>query len=128
MKTDPNEAKLRQYFQEQRRRDAAGIPDFERLAQVPSCRPHPIIGWRVLAAAALLALGLGIAFFHIRARQPTDYLRQWTAFSNWQASTDPLLSMSGASLESALSTTTDTFFENNWQQTVLNQHNRKETL
>ncbi|MEI8063387.1 MAG: hypothetical protein WCH84_04920 [Verrucomicrobiota bacterium] len=115
MNTD---TKLRQCFQELRSADAQWTPLFSRVVRAPV--PVFTFPWLRLAAGAAVVVAL-LVVVRIN-RQPVVDTQQWVALSNWQATTDELLTVANTPWGSTLSTPTDSWIENS------NQTNQKETL
>jgi hypothetical protein len=111
--------KLQQSFQELRNEDAQHAPAFSRVV-----RSSPVQSftapWLRLAAGAALLVALIVAL--MGKRQPIVDTQQWAALSNWHATTDELLTVSGSPWGSTISTPTDSWTENS------NQTKPKETL
>jgi hypothetical protein len=110
--------KLRQHFQELRTVDTQRAPAFSRVARVP-VRSFTLPWWHLaIGLSAMVALIVTLTL----KRQPVADAQQWTALSNWRATTDELLTVSSAPWGSAISTPTDSLIQNS------NQTNQKETL
>ena len=95
MNGDDRDDELKQLFQELKRQDAQRGPSFAGMTRAP--RPAFVMAWGRLATmtAALVIVSVTLVMFHARRTHTTeDNLQQWAALSNWQASTDGLLSVS----------------------------------
>lgn len=115
MKGDGTEEKIGRMFDEMRREDSAGMPAFDRLTRLPAdarAAPGPRTAPLVrLAAAALFAVCVGLALARLERVRAERELAQWAVLSNWQASTDSLLTSSSLPWSGNLRTTTDEWFD-----------------
>ncbi len=118
MKDDWSDKKMKDLFQDMRLQDAERAPRFERLAAVPDSQKYnqghiPVLRY-AMVFLAMIALCLSALFYHMNSNQPQPQKNEqekWTSFSNWQATTDNLLTMSGIQTETTFSTTTDSWLE-----------------
>jgi hypothetical protein len=92
---------LRHAFQELRKRDEADTPLFARV--VRKRQESHTLWWRwALAGAAMVA-----AVLMLHRPQPHVDESQWVKLSNWQSSTDGLLSVSTTPWGDTISTPSD---------------------
>jgi hypothetical protein len=131
MNSDKIEEKIRGLFQEVKRHDLQHAPAFNDILNRKMSQGSGTKGialpWIHIAAAAAVIF-LGVALFVFYCRQPESGLQsepvagiqketepevpdQWTAFSNWQASTDSLLTVSSTPWSSRISTPTDSWMD-----------------
>ena len=107
--------KLRQHFQELRNADAQRVPAFHRVARVP-VPTFAMPRWRFALGTAVLVT---VIFVLMLKRQSVTDTQQWTALSNWRATTDELLTVSSTPWGSTISTPTDSWIENSTQTNQL---------
>ena len=118
MKDDWSDKKMKELFQDIRLQDAERAPRFERLATVQDSQKYnqghiPVLRY-AMALLAMIAFCLSALLYHFNSKQPRTQENEqdkWTSLSNWQATTDKLLTMSGTQEEATFSTTTDSWFE-----------------
>ena len=118
MKDDHLDKKMKELFQEIRLQDAERMPDFSCIAPVLRMQKYnqrhiPVLRY-AMVFLAMIALCLSALFYHMNSNQPQPQKNEqekWTSFSNWQATTDNLLTMSGIQTETTFSTTTDSWLE-----------------
>jgi len=118
MKDDQLDKKLKELFQDIRLQDAERMPDFRCLApalhvQKYNQRHIPVLRY-AMVFLAMITLCLSALIYYLNSNQPqtqNDEQDKWTSLSNWQATTDNLLTMSGTQTETTFSTTTDLWFE-----------------
>ncbi len=104
MNTNGTDNKFHQLFGELKSHDEQTAPAFGRLTRPAS--PVRSMPWPWLlpsaAAAALLVVGLSAGLFYARSHRLAFEEQQWAALSNWQASTDVLLTSAESSSASAV--------------------------
>ena len=105
MNMNGSENEIRRLFHELRARDEQRAPAFARLCRVPAICPEvilrPVFSFRLVAAAALLVMGFGIAIYcHLSSRGPGINKMDIVSIniSEWQEPTNFLLRSPGAEL------------------------------
>ena len=127
MNPDDTEKKLRALFEDMRARDASASPSFDRLTRAPARREQ--VAWiRVAATAAAVGVCAAMAVLGPRLRQAEEDTQDWAAFSNWEASTDVLLTMSTTPLGSTVSTATDAWIDSGSSVSEATQDKEEEVL
>jgi hypothetical protein len=101
--------RLRRLFQAMRAEEAGRAPAFSRLAGVHP--PKLAVRWLPLAAAAAALIVVGLWLLAPGPAETEVRLEQWAALSNWQASTDGLLTLSSGPWGSQVATSTDAWLE-----------------
>ena len=95
MTDDQMDDRLWDLYRESKSRDVRRIPAFSGLAR-PVLRPvvaHRAPAWsRLAAAAVVLAVGATAAIVTLEHRRSTGEFSAWAALTNWEATTDVLLS------------------------------------
>ncbi|HTS18374.1 MAG TPA: hypothetical protein VMP11_12435 [Verrucomicrobiae bacterium] len=109
-----DDGELRRLFQDLRAGDTQQVPAFSRVAQPPVTEASFGILWPRLAAgvALIAAVSMSLILFRAYKGRSADVTQQWAALSNWRASTDELLSVSGAATwGGAITTPSDLWLE-----------------
>jgi hypothetical protein len=133
MNQDDN--KLSHLFRELRDEDAQRGPSFDRVVRRTASRsevePRVALLWLQvgMSAAFLVALCASIFVFHHGKKPQISTVaeavdtQKWAALSNWSASTDGLLAMSGNSWgsSSTITTPTDSWLQNNTNESDSSQ-------
>lgn len=98
MHADQQDHEIRQHFQRQREEDARSTPGFFALLTRERATRTFFVRWfRVASAAALIAfIAIIVPSLHRHAAQPEVVAQQAEVFSQWQASSDALLSSSSS--------------------------------
>ena len=115
MKFDMTDDKLKQFFNKMRLEDEAGSPSFEQLVPktVTAARPFAT-AWRFAAAMTLIVmLGAGTVMFFAPQQNISmePAYENWSALSNWKATTDNMLALSVSKIDGTLTTSTDTLLD-----------------
>ncbi len=113
MNNDKTDNYLRQVFHEIRKRDEQRAPAFEVVLDEAERRGKAVSvfpRFKLAAIAALLVAGAFLVVFGPRDRQPQDETLAWAALTDWQASTDVLLTMSDTPWEDQLIMPSDEWF------------------
>ena len=115
MKIDMTDEKLKQIFSKMRIEDEAGSPAFEQVVPRSLTAVRPFASaWRLVAAIALIILlGAGTAMFLVSqpSSSPESAYENWSAMSNWKATTDNMLTLAGSRIDGTLTTATDALLE-----------------
>lgn len=121
MNTGQDDKKLRALFAELKYQELKRAPAFGsvlnaalRREEFPVFRPALIA-----AAAAVLVIAAGLAVYQLKAHRSAGESQQWAALSNWQASTDVLLSAAGASpWENQVGASLDDWLDESWPRSI----------
>ena len=115
MKIDMTDEKLKQLFSKMRLEDEASIPAFEKVVPRSLTAGRPFASaWRLAAATALIVmLGAGTVMFLVSqpGSSPESAYENWSAMSNWKATTDNMLTLAGSKIDGTLTTATDALLE-----------------
>ena len=111
--------KLQSLFAEMRAENSANTPSFRRMVHPARLRPQPAQSSGgfprirfLLATSTALVLAIGAVFLAERHPAQEVNTASWSAVSNWNASTDSLLSDSQSFSASTFTTPSDSWLEN----------------
>jgi hypothetical protein len=140
MNSDPSDRKLQQLFDGSRAEDARRAPAFDAVASGRRTAPRTAVRWKHLAAAAaaIVVFGASLTLFHRRSAPgpfdaahghgPAVDYKQWTAVSDWRASTDSLLTVSDSPWSRRIIMSTDSLINSVSGETDAISDNGKEAL
>ena len=131
MHNDETDHRLQARFQELREQQARRTPAFNRVWGAAARREVRVLElwWlRPVAAAALLVIVTAVAMFCLKTKSTTADTSQWALLSNWQASTDVLLTVASTPWGSQITTPSDVLMDTSVSGSETTQQNEKETL
>jgi hypothetical protein len=110
MKAERTDERLRELFAEMRCRDESAAPSFGRLMREPP-RQSSVAWLRLAAVAGVAVLSAGLLLLSPGGARNEADLKAWASLSEWQATTDMLLTMSETPWSRASLSTTDAWID-----------------
>lgn len=115
MKIDMTDEELKEFFGKMRLEDEGGTPRFEQVVSrsVTVVRSFSPV-WRFVAAMGLVILFGAVIFLVSRPQTDSSIesaYENWSAMSNWKATTDNMPALTAVRIDRTLTTATDALLE-----------------